>query len=148
MKIKEYIERIIENGKHEDMEKLSNMFDEVIIKMKIYDEGCYEEYKDKLYEMAYGKTITSEMAYDWVNKMKPKGEYWTYEETTQAMQNMGYSVDRVSFYIVANMMINDYYDLVKDNEELALKMAYDWLNDKDSKDNKLYRYLKHIAKRD
>ena len=34
MKIKEYIERIIENGKSEDMEELSDMLDEAIMKVK------------------------------------------------------------------------------------------------------------------
>ena len=37
---------------------------------------------------------------------------------------------------------------IKDDEELALKMAYDWLDDADSVENKLYEYWKYIAKRD
>ena len=30
------------------------------------------------------------------------------------------------------------------NEELALKLAFDWLHDEDAKENKLYCYWKHI----
>ena len=53
---------------------------------------------------------------------------------------------KIDFYVVANMIYNDYFDLVRDNEELALKMAKDWLSDEDAKENKLYCYWKHIAK--
>ena len=45
-------------------------------------------------------------------------------------------------------LYNDNYDLVKENDELALKMAHNWLNDIDSGDNKLYNYWKYVIKRD
>ena len=98
--------------------------------------------------MANGKVLTEEMAYKWVENMKPKGEHWTIEETTNAMKEMGYNLNSMDFYVVANMMYNDYYDLVKDNEELALKMAYMWLNDEDSVKDKLYEYYKYVAEED
>ncbi len=148
MKIKEYIAKIIMNGKQDDMEELSEMLDEAIMKVKINDPKCYKEYKTKLYEMANGKVLTEQMAYDWVEKMKPKREHWTMEETTDAMNSMGYNCDKIQFYTVANMMYNDYYDLTKDNEELALKLAYMWLNDEDAVKDKLYEYYKHIPKED
>ena len=53
MKIKEYIEKIIENGKTEDMKELSDMLDEAIIKVKITEPECYKKYKMKLMGMAY-----------------------------------------------------------------------------------------------
>ena len=46
------------------------------------------------------------------------------------------------------MTYNDYYNIVKDDEELALKFAYDWIKDEDAKDNKLYEYWKHVIKKD
>ena len=88
------------------------------------------------------------MAEEWVSNMKPKHEHWTIEETTNAMQKMGYSCDKIEFYVVANMTYNDYYNIVKDDEELALRLAYDWIKDEDAKDNKLYEYWKHIIKKD
>lgn len=147
MKIKEYIAKIIINGRQEDMEELSDMFDESLEKLKEKDEKCYEEYKAKLYEMVNGKELTEEMANEWVYNMKPKHEHWTMEETTEAMQKMGYNCDKLEFYVVANMVYNDYYDLVKDNEELALRLANDWLKDEDAKENKLYEYWKHVIKK-
>lgn len=148
MKIREYIKKIVDNGKQEDMEELSEILEDIIYKLKETDPKCYQKYKMKLYEMAYGKVLTEEMAYNWVQKMKPKHEHWTMEETTNAMKEMGYNFNNIDFYAVANMMYNDYYDLVKDNEELALKMAYMWLNDEDSVKDKLYEYYKHIPKED
>ena len=147
MHIKEYLTRIIEKGRQDDMEKLSDMLDESIHKVKECDPEWFEKKKLKLYEMAYGKVIDEETAKEWVKSMEPIGTHWTIEETTNAMQNMGYNLDKLQFFVVANMMYNDYYTIVKDNEELALKLAKDWLEDKDAKEDKLYCYWKYIIKR-
>lgn len=147
MEIKEYIKKIVAKGKQEDMEELSDILDEAIIKLKVTDEKCYDKYKMKLYEMANGKVLTEDMAKDWVMKMKPVAQHWTMEQTTTAMQKLGYNLEPLKYYVVANMMYNDYYNIVKDNEELALKLAKDWLSDTDAKESKLYEYWKYIIKR-
>ena len=77
--------------------------------------------------------------------MKPIGIHWTIDETTNVMNNMGYGFNPIDFFIVMNMIYNDYYDIVKDNDELTIKMANDWLSDTDAKENKLYNYWKHIV---
>ena len=148
MKIRDYINKIVINGKQDDMEELSNMLDDLICDLKEEKPKLYKKYKDKLYEMANGKVLTEEMAYKWVNNMKPVGEHWTIEETTNAMKQMGYNLNNIDFFVVANMMYNDYYDLVKEDEELALKLSYMWLNDEDSVKDKLYEYYKYIPKED
>lgn len=148
MKIRDYINKIVINGKQDDMEELSDMLDDLICDLKEQKPKLYRKYKDELYEMANGKVLTEEMAYNWVNNMKPEGEHWTIEETTNAMKQMGYNLNNIDFYVVANMMYNDYYDLVKEDEELALKLSYMWLNDEDSVKDKLYEYYKHIPKED
>lgn len=144
--IKTYINKIVQNGKQEDMEELGDIFSDVMYELKEYNEEDYKEYKSELYEMAFGKKISQEMADKWVKEMQPIGIHWTIEETTNAMQSLGYNFDSVDFFVVANMMYNDYYDLVKDDETLALKLAKDWLDDKDAKEDKLYCYWKHIIK--
>ena len=142
--IRKYIEKIGENRNVEDMKKLGDMLAEIIYSTKESHHELYEKYKIELYEMAYGKKINEEMAEKWVKGMQPIGMHWTKEETTNAMQNLGYNFDIIDFFVVANMMYNDYYDLVKDDEELALKLAKDWLNDEDAKEHKLYCYWKYI----
>lgn len=144
--IRKYIEKIGEKRNVEDMEKLGDMLSEIIYETKESHPEIYEKYKVELYEMAYGKTISQEMAEKWVQSMKPAGLHWTIEETTTAMQSLGYNFSQVDFFVVANMMYNDYFDLVKDDETLALKMASDWIKDQDAIEDKLYCYWKYIVK--
>ena len=144
--IKKYIEKIGESKEVEKMNELGDMLEELIDSLEESHHEEYEMYKEELYELAYGKKVNKDMAIEWVSEMKPVGEHWTMEQTDAAMQSLGYTLDSIDFYTVSNMMYNDYNDLVKDNEELALKLAYDWLNDEDSTDNKLYCYWKHIKK--
>ena len=44
-----------------------------------------------------GKEISEDMADKWVKDMKPVGLHWTMEETTNAMQSLGYNFDKVVF---------------------------------------------------
>lgn len=145
--IKKYIEIIGENKNPKDMEKLGDMLSELIYMTKDSHSDIYNKYKTELYEMAYGKHINEEMANKWVKSMVPRGEHWNIDQTTNAMHELGYSLNPIEFYVVANMMYNDYYNLVDTNEELALQLAEDWLDDKDSIEEKLYDYWKYIAKK-
>jgi hypothetical protein len=146
--IRKYIEKIGENRNANDMEKLGDMLSEIIYQTKDSHHELYEKYKMQLYEMAYGEKIDEEMAKKWVQKMLPVGEYWTIEKTTEARNDLGYSCDKIDFYVVANMMYNDYNDIVSGDDKLALNMAKDWLHDTDAMQNKLYNYWKYIAKKD
>ena len=71
MNIEEYIEKIVDNGKIEDMESLSDMLEDTMEIIKDYDEKCYKEFEMKLYKMAYGDHLNKSMAQDIVNKMRP-----------------------------------------------------------------------------
>ena len=145
--IREYIEKIGTIKDTNKMERLGEMLEDLICELKDSHKEEYEKYESELYELAYGKKISKDMAIEWVSNMKPVGEYWTIEQTTNAMQTLGYNLDAIDFYVVTNMMMNDYNDLLEADEELALRMAYDWLNDVDAKDNKLYCYWKNIVKK-
>ena len=145
--IRKYIEKIGENRNIEDVKKLGDMLSEIIYSTKESHLDLYKKYKLELYELAYGKKLNQEMAEKWVKEMKPVGLHWTIEETTNAMRTFNYNCDGTEFYVTANMMYNDYYNLVKEDEEMALHLAYAWLKDEDSKEHKLYRYWKNIIKR-
>lgn len=128
-------------------DKIEDIIDMLMCEVKDKEEKLYNHIEMELYEMAYGKKISEEMANEWVHRMKPMGKHWDMEETTNAMYSLGYSLDQIDFFVVANMMYNDYYNLVKEEETLALKMAEDWLKDTDAKDDKLYNYWKYIVKK-
>lgn len=128
--------------------KTIDIIDMLMCEIKEIQPKLYKHIECEIYEMVYGKKISEEMAYNWVNSMTPKREHWTVEETTNAMQQMGYNHNPIEFYVVANMQYNDMYDIVKDDETLAIKMANSWLADTDAKDCKLYEYWKYVIKRD
>lgn len=135
----------IDFAKHK--ESLMDVIDMLMCEVKEEEPELYKHIECTLYEDAYGKKINEEMAHQWVRSMQPVGMHWTMEETTGAMKSLGYSLNSIEFYVVANMMYNDYYGIVKEDETLALKLAKDWLDDKDAKECKLYEYWKHVIKR-
>lgn len=71
MDIEEYIEKIVDNGKIEDMEELSDMLEDTMEIIKDYDRECYKEFEMKLYKMAYGSRLNKTIAEEIVNKMRP-----------------------------------------------------------------------------
>ena len=141
---KKYLNNI--NFEHH-REKIEDIIDMLMCEIKDKEERLYNHIEMELYELAYGKKISEEMAEHWVQKMKPNGKHWNMDETSNAMYSLGYNLDPIDFFVVSNMIYNDYYNLVKENEELALKMAEDWLKDTDAKDDKLYNYWKYIVKK-
>lgn len=149
MKIKEYIKKIVENGNPEDMEELSEMLDETIIKLKVYDSECYKHCKIQLLGMAYNYKFNKEMAEEIVEDMKPVGEVWTIEETTNVKSQYGINANDNDFYIVMNSLANDYGEIIsKDEIETYSKMANAFINDKDAIANKVWEYFTTIPKRD
>lgn len=141
---KKYLNNI--NFEHH-REKIEDIIDMLMCEIEDKEERLYNHIEMELYELAYGKKISEEMAEHWVQKMKPNGKHWNMDETSNAMYSLGYNLDPIDFFVVSNMIYNDYYNLVKENEELALKMAEDWLKDTDAKDDKLYNYWKYIVKK-
>lgn len=148
-KVREYIEKIGENRKPEDMEKLGDMLAEIIYSMKESHHDLYEKYKMDLYVMAYGKTLTKEMAEEIVKDMRPAGEYWDIETTTAVKNQFGFKdISDVDFYVVMNSKYNDNKDTVDsfiENEDDKLKMyvslAKDFIKDPDAKEGKVFTYF-------
>ena len=153
--IKKYIEKIVENNNPEDMEELSEMLEEVIYKLKDYNEKCYEKYKMKLYIMAYGKVLTEEMAEEIVEDMRPSGEHWNME-TTSSVKNQ-YSIRDISdvdFYVVMNAKYNDNRDTVErfaeteeDRLDMYVSLTQDFILDPDAKEGKVFTYFIEIPKK-
>lgn len=142
--IHEYIDAIVENGSDEDMEELSDILEEVVYKLKEYNPKCFRKYKMKLYEMAYGKTITEEMAKDWVKSMDPPGK-WTMDQTNSVRKQYGIEdISEIDFFIVMNMMYSDYHKLLGEDVDRYVTMTKLWLNDSDAEKDKLYNYKMYV----
>lgn len=146
MDIEEYIEIIVQNGKLEDMEELSDMLEDTMEIIKDYDKECYKEMEMKLYKMAYGNHLNKTMAEEIVNKMRPYGKRWSIEETRQMQEQRGISnVSDVDFFIVINSAYNDYQNLFGDNIEDYVRFTMDFIQDEDAKQDKVFLYYTEIV---
>ena len=145
---KMYVEKIIATANKEDMIKLEKVFDKAIKHIKECDHDLYDCLELELYEILNGKHFTEEKAKHWVMNMEPVGQKYTLDETTQAMQRLGYTGDKLDFYIASNMMANNYHNIVKDDPDFCYKLAYSFLKDEDAVAGKLFEYYKYIVKKD
>ena len=142
---KKSIEKIIQSNDIMKMKMLTKIMNEMLDYLEEHDEEEYAKFELDIYETANGKKISEDIAINWVESMKPYGMKWTMEETTRAMKDKNWNLDPVDFFVVANMMFNDYNDIILDNVDLALNMARNWLKDSDVRDNKLYNYYKYVV---
>ena len=141
MDIEEYIEKIINNGKIEDMEKLSDMLEDTMEIVKEYNKDCFEEYKLKLYKMAYGNRLNKEMAKKIVYNMKPYGEKWNYNEVKLFQEERGLThISTCDMYTVLNSAYNDYNDIFGENIDEYIRFAIDFIEDEDAKEDKVFLY--------
>ena len=148
MEIDDYIERIIEKGDIRDMNTLSDILEELMKVIKEYDTECYKKYEMELYKMAYGNTLSKELAEKIVNKMKPYGEKWTMNETMDIQER--YGLDRIKssdFYIVLNSAYNDFNNLFGDDIDMYVRYAEDFINDEDAVDGKVFLYYTTIPRK-
>lgn len=142
MEIERYIRKIVNDGNRQEMEELSDILVEVVDIIKKYDEDCYDEYKKKLYKMAYGNQINEEVAKEIVREMKPAGQRWSINETEQMQRDYGMdNIDPVSFYLVMNQGFNDYRDVFGDNLDTYIRYAEAFICDEDAKPNKVLNYF-------
>lgn len=146
MDIEKIIQRIVDNGKVEDMHELSDILEDVLEDLKNYNKEGYKQYELDLYEMAYGCILNKEMAKDIVSKMKPYGEKWTIEQTSKMQKDYDLNFKDVDFYVVINSAYNDYHDIFKEDIELYIRFANDFINDEDANKDKVYLYYTTIPK--
>lgn len=154
MKIKEYIQKIVNNGKQEDMERLSEILEHLLYKMKEYDTECYDEYKMELYIMANGRILTDDIKREWVEEMKPRAK-WTEDEVKSVANQYGLRIPFLSAYVIMNMLYSDMKNAFgsgDDEESLKryLQATNDWYFDEDSKvdgEEKLFNYKMYVVKK-
>ena len=141
MDIEEYIEKIVENGRIEDMEKLSDMLEDTLEIVEKCDEDCYKKMEMQLYTMAYGNHLNKEMAEEIVRKMQPYGEKWSYNEVNRIQDERGLNnISVCDFYTVLNSAYNDYNDIFKDDIEAYVRFTLDFIEDEDAKKDKIFLY--------
>lgn len=144
MDIEKIIQRIVDNGSVEDMHTLSDILEETMEIIKKYDPKCLKKYELELYKMAYGNTLSKELAEEIVYYMRPTGKRWSIEETSRIQEEYGLDVREVDFYIVMNSAYNDYHNLFGEDVESYIKFSLDFINDEDAKKDKVFLYYTTI----
>lgn len=136
----DYIDKIVANGKQEDMECLKDIFANVMSELKETNPNKYKAYKIKIKGMAYNYEIDEELAKEIVSNMKPLGEYWTIEEISNANGEDNHRIE--DMYIVMNSMANDYQNVISlDDTDTYVRLARAWLDDEDGKEHKVWKYF-------
>lgn len=138
--MKKYIEKIVQIGKPEDMDYLSDILVDLLYEVKETNYDEFKKYKKKIKGMAYDYKIDEELAHEIVEDMKPLGEYWNKETVASVIGNDNHRLE--DMYVVMNSLVNDYQSVVNPEEvETYIKMAHAWLDDVDGKQNKVWWYF-------
>lgn len=153
MGTREYIDKIGENKKPEDMQKLGDMLANLIDMTEESHPDVHREYKMELYEMAYGKILTDEKKRKWVAEMKPSAK-WTEEQVKNVVTGYGVKVPYMSAYVIMNMLYSDMSSSLgsgDDEESLNryLQATNDWYFDADvgtDGEEKLFNYKMYVIK--
>lgn len=144
MDIEKIIQTIVDNGNVEDMNSLSDILEDTMEIIKEYNPKCFKKYELELYKMAYGNTLSRELADEIIYYMKPTGKRWSIEETSRLQDEYGINVRDVDFYIVMNSAYNDYHDIFGEDIESYIKFSLDFINDEDAKKDKVFLYYTTI----
>lgn len=137
----ELIKKAIEKG-HE--EEAWAILDSTMEKLKRRDSGLYDDIMDELECLAY--KIPAEEAMQIVKAMRPKGQNWSMQQVKDLCREHGIDKDIVNWYLVLNMVYNDYCNTAKafglqSDEEFYWCLAKDFIEDPDAKPLKVEKYF-------
>lgn len=140
-KYRELITKAIDKGAEEEAWEVA---DEVMEKLRKKHPDMYEELMDDLECLAY--KIPAEEAMQIVKAMRPKGQNWSMQQVKDLCRDHGIDKDIVNWYLVLNMMYNDYYGTAKafglqGDEEFYFCLAKDFIEDPDAKPFKVEKYF-------
>ncbi len=143
MHIKSYMDKIIENGKQEDMYMLGKIMIDLIYDLKTSKPYWYKNIEYSMHKIAVGHTIGEHFARKWVCSMQNKdgsvGGHWSYEETDSVKKQLNLNYDCWEFYAVMNYM----YSLhCKQNADLNyyVELVKDWFEDKSATECKTLKF--------
>lgn len=141
------------------------MDDEIARKLEIYN-GAYNaicQWEEDSTSGSSTKEIpepnelsfSTETAKSWTRNMEnadgSKGPHWSLEQAKQMMAQRKLSLNPSEFWVAINLMYGEFSPVVKKHGlggslDFYVDMAKAFLDDKNSKPNKLIQYYEHIAK--
>lgn len=137
----ELMRTILDKGLGDEAWEIS---DEMLSKLSRKDPAMYNDYIMDLERLAY--KISREEAESIVRNMRPKGQYWSYAQVVDLIKAKGITHDCVNWYLVMNMVYNDYCDTAKvyglqNDEEFYYHLAKDFIEDPDAKPLKVEKFF-------
>lgn len=141
--------KLISNTSYENLKKFTS---ELMMDLKSSHHKIYEEKEMELYVLCNGCHFNDWMLDIAVNNMinedGSKGPHWNVDQTTGVAQSLGVTFsayNKYDFNYVMNMLYSDLYGSVSASATEFGKMAIKWLNDKDAKEGKAFRYYWAIS---
>lgn len=137
----ELMTKLIDKGVGEEVWAIS---EDMLSKLARKDPMMFDEYMDKLEHLAY--RIPRDEAERIVRAMRPKGQYWSYTQVMDLVKSKGVTSDWVNWYLVMNMVYNDFCATAKhfglqNDVEFFYHLAKDFIEDPDSKPMKVEKYF-------
>lgn len=134
-------------GKLSDPDLRESFFatlDEHLDRLSKSNPACYQHAIDNLEGTIC--SIDKGQAFEIVRKMTPRGQMWSFDAVKSLMEQNGITGNPIHYYLVLNMVYNDYYDTavtygVDKDIKFFLSLAKDFINDPDGKPYKVEKYF-------
>lgn len=125
-------------------DRICCLFAEMMEKLERENPSMYRKAINDMEEIAYA--ISKDDAERIVRNMSPKGQYWTYTDITNLLKSKGIEGHDTDYYLVMNMVYNDYYRTaslygVQKDVEFYFSLARDLIEDADAKPHKIAKYF-------
>lgn len=140
-KYRELVRKAMDKGFSEESWAIMDDFVDMLCKK--YPE-LYDHVIDELECLAY--RIPKDEAEDIVRHMSPRGQNWSYSQAKDFVESHGVQDNWVNWYLVLNMVYNDYYATAKvfglqNDAEFYFNLAKDFIEDPDAKPLKVEKYF-------
>ena len=118
--------------------------EDAMSKISRKDPALYDHIVDQLEQLAY--RIPKDEAERIVRAMRPKSQYWTYEQVMNLVKSKGVTGDWTNWYLVMNMVYNDFCATAKhfglhNDVDFYYHLAKDFIEDPDAKPMKVEKYF-------
>ena len=138
----ELIDKIAERDL--DWECVHDIVNDAMENLKRADRNSYEKTISELEDYAY--SVDRSDAEQIVRGMKPFGEHWSYDDVKSFIMTKGIGENCILWYMVMNMVYNDYYKTAKDfgyqdNADFYFSLARDFVEDEDAEPHKVEKYF-------
>lgn len=137
----ELMSKLLDKGVEDEVWTIS---EDMLNKLSRKDPIMFDEYIEKLEHLAY--RIPKDEAERIVRAMRPKGQYWNYTQVYDLVKSKGVTGDWVNWYLVMNMVYNDFCATAKhfglhNDVEFFYHLAKDFIEDPDAKPMKVEKYF-------